>query len=85
MTMPSVSAQSWVLYEMREERFLTGRSNFKRREIASLTKIMNLITILQLCEATGIQAQKVRTSVTREATALNGTTAELKIGMELSL
>lgn len=85
VTMPSVSAQSWVLYEMREERFLTGRANFKRREVASLTKIMNLITILNLCEATSIPPQKVRVTVTREATALNGTTAELKAGLELSL
>ena len=42
---------------------------------------MNLITILQLCEVTGIMPAKVRVGVTREAAALNGTTAELKVGM----
>lgn len=79
--MPSVSAQSWVLYEMREERFLSGRANFKRREIASLTKIMNLITILNICDSAAILPQRVRVIVTKEASALNGTTAELKPGI----
>jgi D-alanyl-D-alanine carboxypeptidase len=64
---------------------MTGRGNFKRREVASLTKIMNLITILQLCEATNISPLKVRVRVTRDSATLNGTTAELKMGMELSL
>jgi D-alanyl-D-alanine carboxypeptidase len=85
MAMPSISAHSWVLYEMRELKFLTGRSNFKRREIASLTKIMNLITILQICDAASLLPAKIRVTVTREASTIIGTTAELKTGIELSL
>lgn len=45
---PEVSAKSWMLYEMKENRCLYGKRNYKKREIASLTKMMTLITILEL-------------------------------------
>jgi D-alanyl-D-alanine carboxypeptidase len=43
---PKVTAKSWILYEMRRGRFLYGKRTKKTREMASLTKMMNLITIL---------------------------------------
>jgi hypothetical protein len=48
VSMPSITAHSWVLYEMKEEKFVYGKASFKKREVASLTKIMNLITMLKL-------------------------------------
>lgn len=44
--MPEVSAKSWMLYELKEGRCLYGKRNYKKREMASLTKMMNLITVL---------------------------------------
>jgi D-alanyl-D-alanine carboxypeptidase len=44
--MPEVTAKSWMVYEMREGRALCGKRNYKKREMASLTKMMSLITIL---------------------------------------
>jgi D-alanyl-D-alanine carboxypeptidase len=46
--MPSVSAKSWAIYEIKQKKLIYGKRMFKKREIASLTKIMNLITILEL-------------------------------------
>lgn len=63
--MPSISAHSWVLYEMKEEKFICGRANFKRREIASLTKIMNLITILELLSVHSLAANRIRVAVSK--------------------
>ena len=85
MTMPSITAHSWVLYEMKEERFIYGKSNFKKREIASLTKIMNFYTILYILEERNLVAGKIRINVSKEACMLTGTTAELKAGIEVSL
>ena len=30
-SMPSISAHSWVLYEMKEQKFIYGKNNFKKR------------------------------------------------------
>lgn len=65
MSMPPISAHSWVLYEMKEQKFIYGKTNFKKREVASLTKIMNLVTILQLLENNGLIAGKIRFNVTK--------------------
>lgn len=48
--MPLVSAKSWAVYEMKQVKYIYGKRICKRREVASLTKIMNLITILELIE-----------------------------------
>lgn len=85
MLMPSISAHSWVIYEMREQKFVFGKANFKKREIASLTKIMNLITIIKILESLNLAPSKIRINVTREACTLIGTTAQLKPGIEISL
>ncbi len=83
--MPSISAHSWVLYQMREEKYICGRSNFKKRQIASLTKIMNLITILKMMEMYSLVPSKLRINVSREACTMIGTSAELKPAIEVSL
>lgn len=44
--MPSVTAKSWAVYEMKQGKLIYGKRMFKNREIASLTKMMNLITII---------------------------------------
>jgi D-alanyl-D-alanine carboxypeptidase len=46
MSLPQVTAKSWTVYEMKAQKYIYGKRNFKKREIASLTKTMNLITIL---------------------------------------
>lgn len=48
ISMPSVTARSWAVYEMKQAKMIYGKRTFKKREMASLTKIMNFITILDL-------------------------------------
>ena len=65
VSMPSISAHSWVLYEMKEEKFVFGHANFKKREIASLTKIMNFVTILRLLDTYSLNPCKIRVNVSK--------------------
>lgn len=44
--MPILSAKSWAVYEIKQAKYIIGKRLFKKREVASLTKIMNFITIL---------------------------------------
>lgn len=43
---PNVSAHSWIVYEMNKGKCIHGKRIHKKREMASLTKIMNLITAI---------------------------------------
>ena len=60
---------------MREGRALSGKRNYKKREMASLTKMMNLITVLELVERAGVDAKRVRVRATKNSCAMIGTTA----------
>jgi D-alanyl-D-alanine carboxypeptidase len=43
---PNISARSWIAYEMNSGKVIYGKRINKKREMASLTKIMNLITAI---------------------------------------
>ncbi len=60
---------------MREGRSLYGRRDYKKREMASLTKMMNLVAILQIVERTGIDARMVRVRATKNSCSMIGTSA----------
>lgn len=53
--------------------------------MASLTKIMNLITAIEILGTLKLDPSRIYIRVSKEAANLNGTTAFLKEGMELSL
>jgi D-alanyl-D-alanine carboxypeptidase len=78
--MPTVTAKSWVLYEMRSGKQISGKRNYKKREMASLTKMMNLITVLEIMQREGLDPAKIRVTATKAACSVTGTTAELKMG-----
>ena len=46
---------------------------------------MNLVTILRLLDNNGLQANKIRLNVSKEACMMIGTTAEIKPNIEISL
>ena len=73
--MPQVTAKSWVLYEMKTNRCLYGQRNYKKREIASLTKMLNLTTILNIVDSFGLDAKKIKARASPKASNVNGTTA----------
>lgn len=63
---------------MKQSKLIYGKRVFKSREIASLTKIMNLITIIEIIDEFKLAPVKIRFKVSRESSCMIGTTAELK-------
>ena len=82
---PRVTAKSWILYDMQQDKSLWGHRCHKRREMASLTKMMNLITILELANSLGIDPRELKIKATKSSTAITGTTAQLRLGAEYNL
>ena len=70
---------------MRQAKRICGRRTNKKREIASLTKIINLITILETLDSLKINPHKVRIQATSTACAMTGTTAQLLPSYEYTL
>jgi serine-type D-Ala-D-Ala carboxypeptidase (penicillin-binding protein 5/6) len=70
---------------MQQGRALWSHRSHKRREMASLTKMMNLITILELTSSLSLDAKDLRVKASRTACEITGTTAELRLGAEYSL
>jgi D-alanyl-D-alanine carboxypeptidase len=48
--------------------------------MASLTKMMNLATVLDLVERMGLDAKRLRVKASETACQITGTTAELALG-----
>jgi len=48
--------------------------------MASLTKMMNLVTVLDLVERMGIDSKKLKVKASATACQITGTTAELALG-----
>lgn len=46
---PSISAESWAIYDCNNLTLLTGRKESMRREVASVTKMMTFYTVLKCC------------------------------------
>jgi D-alanyl-D-alanine carboxypeptidase len=81
---PHVSASSWIAIESKTGRYLDGKDEDEVREIASLTKIMTCITAIQeIAFLRRSFEEQVR--VSDVAATMEGTTAELQPGDELSL
>ena len=56
---PIVSAQAWAVFDLKSEKFLFGKLERDRREIASLTKIMTCYTVLHLLDKFNLDESKV--------------------------
>ena len=74
---PLVSAQSWSIFDMKNNHFLFGKMERERREVASLTKIMTLYVALNLLEKFSINEHEMTVTITENAADVTGTSAEL--------
>jgi D-alanyl-D-alanine carboxypeptidase (penicillin-binding protein 5/6) len=81
---PPVSALAWVVLDRKTRKVLFGRLEKDRREIASLTKIMTVYTVLSLVERLKI-CLKSSVVVTDEAAEVEGTSASLEVGDTLTI
>ncbi len=75
VSMPSVSAKSWAIFEMKQSKLIYGKRMFKSREIASLTKMMNMITIIELMDEYKLAPVRIRIKVSRDSSCMIGTSA----------
>lgn len=81
---PHISASSWIAIESKTGRYLDGKMEDDVREIASLTKIMTCITVIQeIVSRKRSFEEQVR--VSELASMTDGTTAELQMNDELSI
>ena len=62
---PPVSALAWVVLDRKTRKVLFGRLEKDRREIASLTKIMTVYTVLSLVERLKICLKVLLSSLMR--------------------
>jgi D-alanyl-D-alanine carboxypeptidase len=63
---------------MKQQKIIYGLRHFKRREIASLTKMLNLVTILNLIDALRLNPKSIKARASQRASSVIGTTAELR-------
>lgn len=82
---PLVSAQSWAIYDTKNDTFLFGKLERDRREIASLTKIMTCYVVLNLIEKFQIDEVSTIIEISENAANISGTSAELEEGDKLSI
>lgn len=75
---PVVSAQAWAVYDMKANKFLFGKLERDRREIASLTKIMTCYTVISLLKRFDINENTTMVKISENAANISGTSAELK-------
>ena len=70
---------------MKGGKTLYGKRAKKQREMASLTKIMNLITFLGLVEKYGLNPKTIRVRATKVASSVEGTTANIQYMAEYNV
>jgi D-alanyl-D-alanine carboxypeptidase len=81
---PPVSAWTWVILDRKSKKVLFGRLEKDRREVASLTKIMTLYTVLSIVDALKISLS-TQVEITQTASEVIGTSACLVAGDTLTL
>ena len=80
---PLVTCEAWSIYDPITRKFVAGRNEEQRREIASISKIMTCIVCLEIAEEQDIPLNTI-IAVPEEASRIKGTTAELEEFDELS-
>ena len=60
-----------------------GENIHEPRQIASLTKIMTAFTVINICNTYGVRIRETWVPIQREASMMEGTSANLRNGEEL--
>lgn len=81
---PLISASSWVVLDRKSKSVIFGKLEKDRREIASLTKIMTLYTVLKLLDTLGIEINS-NIKIEESVRDVIGTTANLCPGDTLTI
>jgi len=84
-TPPSVSSNHWAIVDGNNGNLFCGKNENDRREIASLIKIINMATSINLLEKYKIDSHKILVKISKFASKICGTKANLEEGDELYL
>ena len=82
---PNVTAKCWAISDCKTGELLYGMMEHKKREIASLTKIMTCYVVCKLIREYNVDAKSTYIQVSSLASSMNGTTANLQPGDILSI
>ena len=85
LKIPTITSKSWVVYDSTLGNKLFGKKIDENREVASLTKIMTFYTVLKYSQDNKIDFKNSMITISKEASKINGTRAELKQGDKLSV
>jgi D-alanyl-D-alanine carboxypeptidase len=77
---PEVSAQSWSIVDGNTGDIIFANNQTERREIASLTKIMTIYTVLSISKRLNINLEEDEITVSKSAVTISGTKAFIKEG-----
>lgn len=86
-SLPELSAKSWAIWRKVDDRFvyIYGRRPYKQREIASLTKMMVALLVLEKLKKWKADAAKITCTVPENCAGLAGTSANLAAGQLVSV
>ena len=82
---PHISAQSWAVYDCVKNQLLYVHKDKIKREVASITKMMTFYTVLKLMKKFSLDALSTVLTVSRGASKIHGTSADLREGDNLTL
>ncbi|CAK58030.1 unnamed protein product (macronuclear) [Paramecium tetraurelia] len=85
ITVPSITAHTWVILDAQTGRLIWGKNEHSNREIASITKSMTAYVTIKICEQLKIDPTQVTVSVSEYATQIGGTSSNLQEGDSLTL
>ncbi|TNV81785.1 hypothetical protein FGO68_gene11227 [Halteria grandinella] len=82
---PGITAKSWIIYDVEKQEVFQSKKDSIKRQVASLTKIMTFYTCLKLIDKYGVNPYQTKITVSKIASSINGTSAQLKEGDALSI
>lgn len=77
---PTITSKCWAIFDGANNSYLSGKREYIRGEVASLTKIMTAYTVLKLIKQFKLDPSSSIVTVQEVAAEINGTTANLKTG-----
>lgn len=82
---PNVSAKSWKVFNVTNGTTVSQKDAHRKREIASLTKIMTFYTTLQLLQRFSLNPDQVYFKISLRSANVTGTSAELRFGDKVDI
>ncbi|KAL4480818.1 hypothetical protein ABPG72_001687 [Tetrahymena utriculariae] len=80
-----ITCKSWCIYSLKDQQVVCGANQNMQLQTASLTKMMTYIVVLRFCKKHQIDIDNLQFVVSRNASAIKGTSSGLKNGDQISI